>query len=87
MKVHLHNIDKSMFNEKMVAKLAELAPKGESLLVKVVSSLNGIPVVELFKRIQPSNMLVSVNNTLALEEELTKYSIQKYLQILIKKIK
>ncbi|KAG9430713.1 tudor domain-containing protein 7 isoform X1 [Apis mellifera carnica] len=72
LKVHLHNIDKSMFNEKMVAKLAELAPKGESLLVKVVSSLNGIPVVELFKRIQPSNMLVSVNNTLALEEELTK---------------
>lgn len=75
MKVHLHNIDKSMFNEKMVVKLAELAPKGEPLIVKVVSSIKGTPVVELFKRIQPSNMLVSVNNTLALEEEITKYSI------------
>ncbi|OAD62297.1 Tudor domain-containing protein 7 [Eufriesea mexicana] len=70
--VHLHNIDKSMFNEKMVAKLVELAPKGEPLIVKVVSVASGTPVVELFKRIQPSNMLVSVNNTLALEEELTK---------------
>ncbi|XP_033350171.1 tudor domain-containing protein 7-like [Bombus vosnesenskii] len=72
LKVHLHNIDKSMFNEKMVAKLVELAPKGEPLIVKVVSSIKGTPVVELFKRIQPSNMLVSVNNTLALEEEITK---------------
>ncbi|CAK9801891.1 Tudor domain-containing protein 7 [Anthophora quadrimaculata] len=72
LKVHLHNIDKSMFNEKMVAKLKELAPKREPLLVKVVSSEDGTPVVELFKRIQPSNMLVSINNTLAFEEELTK---------------
>ncbi|XP_076752241.1 tudor domain-containing protein 7 tapas isoform X1 [Xylocopa sonorina] len=72
LKVHLHNIDKSMFGEKMVAKLQELAPKGEPLLVKVVSSNEGIPVVELFKRIQPSNMLVSVNNTLAFEEEFSK---------------
>ncbi|KAK1132304.1 hypothetical protein K0M31_016420 [Melipona bicolor] len=72
LKVHLHNIDKSMFNGKMVAKLAELAPKNESLLIKVVSIESKTPIVELFKRIQPSNMLVSINNTLALEEELTK---------------
>nr|XP_033339584.1 tudor domain-containing protein 7-like [Megalopta genalis]XP_033339585.1 tudor domain-containing protein 7-like [Megalopta genalis] len=72
LKVHLHNIDNSMFNEKMVAKLKELAPSGDSLLVKVVSSKNNVPVVELFKRIQPSNMLVSINNTLALEDELTR---------------
>ncbi|KZC05161.1 Tudor domain-containing protein 7 [Dufourea novaeangliae] len=72
MKVHLHNIDKSMFNEKMAAKLAQIAPKGELLLVKVVSTRNNVPVVELFKRIQPSNMLVSINNTLALEDELTR---------------
>lgn len=75
MKVHLHNIDKSMFNGKMVAKLTELAPKNESLLIKVVSIESKTPIVELFKRIQPSNMLVSINNTLALEEELTKYGI------------
>ncbi|XP_029040468.2 tudor domain-containing protein 7 [Osmia bicornis bicornis] len=68
LKVHLHNIDKSMVNEKMIAKLIELAPKGEPLLVKVISVENNIPVVELFRRIQPSNMLVSINNTLALEE-------------------
>ncbi|XP_076661435.1 tudor domain-containing protein 7 tapas [Halictus rubicundus] len=71
-KVHLHNVDKSMFNEKMVVKLTELAPHGDSLLVKVVSSKNNVPVVELFKRIQPSNMLVSINNTLALEDELVR---------------
>lgn len=80
-----------MFNEKMVAKLVELAPKGEPLIVKVVSVANGTPVVELFKRIQPSNMLVSVNNTLALEEELTKYNIQintnKYHKYQLIKIK
>ncbi|XP_031830738.1 tudor domain-containing protein 7 tapas [Nomia melanderi] len=68
LKVHLHNIDKSMFNEKMVAKLTEIAPKGEPLLVKVVSSENNVPVVELFKRLQPNNMLVSINNTVALDE-------------------
>ena len=83
MKVHLHNIDKSMFNGKMVAKLAELAPKNESLLIKVVSVENKTPIVELFKRIQPSNMLVSINNTLALEEELTKYVILDCLKVLI----
>ena len=48
LKVHLHNIDKSMVNEKMIAKLTELAPKGEPLLVKVISVENNIPVVELF---------------------------------------
>ena len=72
LKVHLHNIDKSMFNEAMVSKLTELAPKGEPLLVKVVSPGNNVPVVELFKRIQPSNMLVSINHTLTLEEELAR---------------
>lgn len=72
-----------MFNGKMVAKLAELAPKNESLLIKVVSIENKTPVVELFKRIQPSNMLVSINNTLALEEELTKYDILDCLKVLI----
>lgn len=61
-----------MFNEEMVGKLTELAPKGEPLLTKVVSYGNSTPVVELFKRIEPSNMLVSINNTLTLEEELTK---------------
>lgn len=63
-----------MVNEKMIAKLTELAPKGEPLLVKVVSIENNVPVVELFRRIQPSNMLVSINNTLALEE-LAKYAM------------
>lgn len=80
LKVHLHNIDESMFDEKMVTKLAEIAPKGEPLLVKVVSTENDIPVIELFKRIQPSNMLVSINNTLALEDELTRYVMYKNVQ-------
>ncbi|KAG7205807.1 hypothetical protein KM043_007752 [Ampulex compressa] len=73
LKVHLHNIEKSMFNAKMASRLVELAPCGESLLVKVVMpSVNNAPVVELFKRIQPSNMLVSINTTLIYEEDLLR---------------
>lgn len=64
-----------MFNEQMVTKLMDLAPKDEPLLVKVVSSEKGAPIVELFKRIQPTNMLVSINNTLTLEDELARYRV------------
>ncbi|XP_054015092.1 tudor domain-containing protein 7-like [Hylaeus anthracinus] len=66
LKVHLHNIDKSMFDEKMVTKLREIAPDDEPLLIKVVSFENDLPVVELFNRIQQddSKILGSINNTL-----------------------
>lgn len=68
-KVHLHNIEESMFNEKMVSRLIKLAPQGEPILVKVVAhSSSGTPVVELFKRIQPDNVLASINTTLSYEE-------------------
>ncbi|KAK2584964.1 hypothetical protein KPH14_002552 [Odynerus spinipes] len=69
LKVHLHNIEKSMFNEKMVSRLIKLAPQSEPILVKVIThSSTGIPVVELFKRIQPDNVLASINTTLSYEE-------------------
>ncbi|XP_066601357.1 tudor domain-containing protein 7-like isoform X2 [Prorops nasuta] len=61
LKVRLHNIDQTAFN---VEKLNELAPRGEVLILKVISSLGGTPVVELFKRVESTKMLVSINTSL-----------------------
>ncbi|XP_015187922.1 PREDICTED: tudor domain-containing protein 7B-like [Polistes dominula] len=68
-KVHLHNIEKSKFNEKMVSRLRKLVPQGQPILIRVIdySSVN-TPLVEMFKRIQPDNMLVSIHTTLLYEE-------------------
>ncbi|KAF7386779.1 hypothetical protein HZH66_011231 [Vespula vulgaris] len=69
MKVHLHNIEKSMCNEKMVSRIRKLVPQGEPILMRVIThSTVGTPLVELFKRIQPDNVLASINTTLAYEE-------------------
>ncbi|XP_012284701.1 tudor domain-containing protein 7A [Orussus abietinus] len=74
LKVRLHNIPPSIFSEKMVSRLTDLAPPSEPLLVKVVTpqSTDSPAVVELFKRIQPDNVLASINNTLILEPELIR---------------
>ncbi|XP_015587926.1 tudor domain-containing protein 7 [Cephus cinctus] len=73
-KVRLSTLQNSKLTEKMVARLIELAPHTEPLLAKVVRPGNrGLPpLVELFKRIQPDNILISINNTLALEPELLR---------------
>lgn len=69
MKVHLHNIEKSMCNEKMVSRLRKLVPQGEPILMRVIAhSTVGTPLVELFKRVQPDNILASINTTLVYEE-------------------
>lgn len=72
-KVELHNIGKR-FTERMEIRLRELAGPSELLLSKVVQApAFGRPaIVELFKRSQPDNLLISINNTLDLEPELIK---------------
>lgn len=68
-KVNLQNIEKSMFNEKMVSRLRKLIPNGQPILIKKISNSSvKIPLVEMFKRIQPDNILASINTTLVYEE-------------------
>ncbi|KAI4484094.1 hypothetical protein M0804_007550 [Polistes exclamans] len=68
-KVNLHDIEKSMFNEKMVSRLRKLVPHGQPILIKAIShSSVNTPLVEIFKRIQPDNILASINTTLVYEE-------------------
>ena len=66
--MRLHNVPYSSFGE----RLQELVPCDERVLVKTLSGrpLSNIPVVEIFKRIQPDNLLVSINSTLAFEHDL-----------------
>lgn len=66
--MRLHNVPYSSFSE----RLRELVPRDERVLVKTISArpLSSIPVVEIFKRIQPDNLLVSINSTLAFEHDL-----------------
>jgi hypothetical protein len=56
----------------MAIRVRELVPFDEHALVKIVSARtpNGIPMVEIFKRIQPDNLLVSINSTLAFDSDL-----------------
>ncbi|KAI4492107.1 hypothetical protein M0802_010115 [Mischocyttarus mexicanus] len=69
-KVHLHNIEKSMFNEKMVSRLRKLVPQNEPILMRVFPhpSVNDIPFVELFKRIQPDNSRKRITSRIATNE-------------------
>jgi hypothetical protein len=71
-KVHLHNVPCSSFSERMALRVRELVPFDECVLVKTVSTRtpSGIPIVEIFKRIQPDNLLVSINSTLAFDPDL-----------------
>ncbi|XP_064480857.1 tudor domain-containing protein 7-like isoform X2 [Ornithodoros turicata] len=68
-------LDGESWNEKAAARLQELAPQNLELLLKVTDSSS--QTVELFKRIEPNNELVSINASLAvafsrLEDKLEK---------------
>ncbi|XP_033209500.1 uncharacterized protein LOC117168169 [Belonocnema kinseyi] len=71
-KIELHNVPYSTFDQQMVARLKEIAPEHQNFLVRVVRRpFNGsIPIVEMYKRKQPSNEIVSINNTLLFDAEL-----------------
>ncbi|XP_072742893.1 tudor domain-containing protein 7 [Anoplolepis gracilipes] len=72
--IFLHHLDQSKFNnEKLVARFRELVSGTDLLLAKIMKiSPTGIPIVEIFKRIGPSNMLVSINTSLTFDSELSK---------------
>ncbi|XP_071572100.1 tudor domain-containing protein 7 [Temnothorax nylanderi] len=71
--IFLHNIDQSKYNKKLVTRFREIVSDMDLLLAKVIRiSPSGIPVVEIFKRVAPSNMLASINSSLIYDGELSK---------------
>jgi len=73
MQIFLHSIDPSMYNKKFVTRFRELVSDTDLLLAKVIRiSPSGIPVVEIFKRVGPNNMLASINTSLIYDGELLK---------------
>ncbi|KYM99296.1 PREDICTED: tudor domain-containing protein 7 isoform X2 [Cyphomyrmex costatus] len=73
MLIFLHNIDQSMYNKRFVARFHELVADTDMLLARVIRITNsGIPIVEIFKRVGPSNMLASINTSLIYTSELSK---------------
>ncbi|XP_033207239.1 tudor domain-containing protein 7A-like isoform X2 [Belonocnema kinseyi] len=73
LKLRLHNVPPSSFDAEKVARLKELASPDTSLLVKEVirSNDSSPPTVELLKRQEPSNEIITINNTLVLDKELS----------------
>ncbi|XP_011173312.2 tudor domain-containing protein 7A [Solenopsis invicta] len=71
MQIFLHNIDEWKYEK--LTRFRELVSDTDLLLAKVIAiSMSGVPVVEIFKRIRPSNMLVSINASLIYEDKLSK---------------
>ncbi|XP_015114269.1 tudor domain-containing protein 7 isoform X2 [Diachasma alloeum] len=73
-KVEMNNLGRTRFSERVGCRLRELAGPGDVILCKVVQEpvFGRAAVVELFKRSQPENLLISINNTLDLEPEIIK---------------
>ncbi|XP_020295930.1 tudor domain-containing protein 7 isoform X2 [Pseudomyrmex gracilis] len=71
--IFLHNVDTESHRGQFVERFRELVLDEDLLLAKVVKvSATGVPIVEIFKRIGPSNMLASINTSLTLGNELSK---------------
>ena len=70
-KCRLASLSNLQWTERASQRLLSLIPD-EPLLLKVISEGSGDtpPNVELFKRLQPQNELVSINATLALDNSL-----------------
>ncbi|XP_049858624.1 tudor domain-containing protein 7-like isoform X1 [Schistocerca gregaria] len=75
-KVNMHNLPSSVFNEKVANRLLELVPQTDTVLMKVITpgTDTEAPTVELFKRFTDEKLLVSINNTLALDPDLIRSS-------------
>ncbi|XP_012254025.2 tudor domain-containing protein 7-like isoform X1 [Athalia rosae] len=73
LKVRLHGIPNWVCNYELAKKLRALAPPNEQVIARVRNSrTQSTPVfVELFKRLEPNNILMPINNTLIVEPELT----------------
>ncbi|XP_039303935.1 tudor domain-containing protein 7 isoform X2 [Solenopsis invicta] len=71
MQIFLHNVDEWKYRR--LTRFRELVSDTDLLVAKIVKfSTTGVPVVELFKRIGPSNTLVSINASLIYEDKLSK---------------
>lgn len=68
------------FTEKAAKTLRELTPPGLSLMVRVQEFRNGIPVVELFERIEESGKLVTINAMMEMDESLYRSTDQVTVQ-------
>ncbi|KAL6449346.1 hypothetical protein ACFW04_000747 [Cataglyphis niger] len=73
MQIFLHHLDQSKYNGSLVTRFRELVSDTDLLLAHIIKiSPSGIPIVEIFKRIGPNNMMVSINTSLIYESELSK---------------
>ncbi|XP_067204061.1 tudor domain-containing protein 7-like isoform X2 [Linepithema humile] len=62
-----------MYDDKLVARFRELVSDTDLLLTKVIRiASGGIPVVEIFKRVGPNNILASINQAVNLDSQLLK---------------
>lgn len=62
-----------MYDEKLVTRFRELVSDTDLLLAKVQKRTNsGIPIVQIFKRVGPNNMLGCINTSLIYDLELAK---------------
>lgn len=68
------------FTEKAAKTLREFTPPGLSLMVRVQEFRNGIPVVELFERIEESGKLVTINAMMEMDESLYRSTDQVTVQ-------
>ncbi|KMQ98076.1 tudor domain-containing protein 7 [Lasius niger] len=73
MQIFLHHLDQSKYDGRLVARFRELVSDTDLLIARIIKkSPSGIPIVEIFKRIGPSNMLASINTSLIYDNELSK---------------
>lgn len=61
-----------MYDDKLVARFRELVSDTDLLLAKTIKIVSGIPVVEIFKRVGPNNILASINQSVILDSQLSK---------------
>lgn len=72
MQIFLHNVDQTIY-KRLVTRFRELVSDTDLLLAKVIRiTASGIPMVEIFKRIGPNNMLASINTSLTYDDEQLK---------------
>ncbi|XP_034253274.1 tudor domain-containing protein 7 [Thrips palmi] len=72
--VNLLNLPPSKLNVGVIHRLKELAPPNTSVISKCVNVVGGVPEVELFKRLQPLNIIASLNVDLTFNYE--EYSLR-----------
>lgn len=71
--IFLNHLDQSKYNGRLVTKFCELVSDIDLLVARIIKiSSSGIPIVEIFKRIGPSNMLASINTSLVYDNELNE---------------